>query len=253
MYDEETKTFAHARCSTLAEDLGQIEYVLTDKTGTLTENQMVFKKCSINNVIYGHSLEASDAWEDAALKRQLAYGDEIVIDYFRCLALCHAVMPTKADDGSHAYSSASPDEEALCRAAAFFDVTFTARTTAELQLQLQEEPEPERWLLLNTLEFSSDRKRMSVIVKDARTGQLRIYIKGADDRVSERVRKGQDIARCKMHLDTFAELGLRTLLVGVRDVGEYNRDLFERATVERLAARLSVLAAALAEDRKSVV
>ena len=38
------------RCSTLAEDLGQIEYVLTDKTGTLTENQMVFKKCSINNV-----------------------------------------------------------------------------------------------------------------------------------------------------------------------------------------------------------
>ena len=35
MYDTETKSFAHARCSTLAEDLGQIEYILTDKTGTL--------------------------------------------------------------------------------------------------------------------------------------------------------------------------------------------------------------------------
>ena len=77
---------------------------------------------------------------------------------------------------------------------------------------------PERWLLLNVLEFTSDRKRMSVIVKDARSGRLRIYIKGADDRVAERVRKGQDIARTKMHLDTFAELGLRTLLVAVRDI-----------------------------------
>ena len=43
--------------TSISEDLGQIEYVLTDKTGTLTENQMVFKKCSINNIIYGHSLE----------------------------------------------------------------------------------------------------------------------------------------------------------------------------------------------------
>ena len=232
MYDAESQSFAHARCSTLAEDLGQIEYVLTDKTGTLTENQMVFKKCSINNVIYGHSLDAADVWSDKALKRQVDNGDETVVDYFRCLALCHAVMPAGGGAGqgpvdggraAHAvpeYSSASPDEEALCRAAAFFGVVFLARSTAELLVAVGEEAEPERWLLLNTLEFSSDRKRMSVLVREASTGRIRIYIKGADDRVAARVRKGQDIARCKMHLDTFAEAGLRTLLVGVRDVPE---------------------------------
>ena len=233
MYDTETKSFAHARCSTLAEDLGQIEYVLTDKTGTLTENQMVFKKCSINNIIYGHTLENADVWDDQNLKKRLDYGDETVVDYFRCLALCHGVMPAKLPDGevdprtngSVAYSSASPDEEALCRAAAFFGVCFVERTTAEMQVQIGDEPQRERWLLLNVLEFSSERKRMSVIVKDARSGRIRIYIKGADDRVAERVRQGQDIARCKMHLDTFAESGLRTLLVAARDIdeSEYSR------------------------------
>ena len=38
--------------------------------------------------------------------------------------------------------------------------------------------------------------------------------------MAERVRQGQDIARCKMHLDTFAESGLRTLLVAVREIDE---------------------------------
>jgi magnesium-transporting ATPase (P-type) len=52
MVDPETGTAANCHSSALSEDLGQIDYIFSDKTGTLTENVMVFAQCSINNVIY---------------------------------------------------------------------------------------------------------------------------------------------------------------------------------------------------------
>ena len=53
MYDPVTDTPALARNSNLNEELGQVQYVFSDKTGTLTENVMEFKKCSIAGQIYG--------------------------------------------------------------------------------------------------------------------------------------------------------------------------------------------------------
>lgn len=52
MYDEKTKRGVVCRTSDLIEELGQVEFIFTDKTGTLTKNEMMFKKCSINNQIY---------------------------------------------------------------------------------------------------------------------------------------------------------------------------------------------------------
>ncbi|KAJ3129571.1 hypothetical protein HK098_001047 [Nowakowskiella sp. JEL0407] len=53
MYHEETETSASPQAWNLCDDLGQIEYIFSDKTGTLTSNIMQFRKCSINGVIYG--------------------------------------------------------------------------------------------------------------------------------------------------------------------------------------------------------
>lgn len=53
MYDPVTDTPALARNSNLNEELGQVQYIFSDKTGTLTENLMEFKKCSIEGQIYG--------------------------------------------------------------------------------------------------------------------------------------------------------------------------------------------------------
>lgn len=53
MYDEETGTPADARTSNLNEELGQVDTILSDKTGTLTCNQMDFLKCSIAGAPYG--------------------------------------------------------------------------------------------------------------------------------------------------------------------------------------------------------
>lgn len=53
MYDKETDHFGLCRNSDLIEELGQVDFVFSDKTGTLTQNKMIFKKCSIMNQILG--------------------------------------------------------------------------------------------------------------------------------------------------------------------------------------------------------
>ena len=53
MYYPKTDTPAKSRSTTLNEELGQVKYVFSDKTGTLTQNVMEFKKCAVGNKIYG--------------------------------------------------------------------------------------------------------------------------------------------------------------------------------------------------------
>jgi phospholipid-transporting ATPase len=65
MYDEQSDSPAIARTSNLNEELGQVKFVLTDKTGTLTRNVMKFKRCSIAGKNYGN--DDAEAFDDPAV------------------------------------------------------------------------------------------------------------------------------------------------------------------------------------------
>ena len=59
--DPEDMNFALCRNSDLIEELGQVEFVFSDKTGTLTQNKMEFKKCQIGSEVYGNLTPQDEA------------------------------------------------------------------------------------------------------------------------------------------------------------------------------------------------
>ncbi len=88
MYDYETGETAAASNTAIAEDLGQIQYLFTDKTGTLTENKMVLKQCSVNGQVYG-TINYDSILDDSYLVSTLNQPPVAVhlLDFFRNMAV----------------------------------------------------------------------------------------------------------------------------------------------------------------------
>ena len=109
MYYEEREMWSLARTSNLHEDLGQIEYIFSDKTGTLTRNEMVFKKCSVGDFAWSEG-EADDGEEravNAEVIARLGAEKSAVEDFFLALSVCHTVVP-EVKNGQLEYQAESP-------------------------------------------------------------------------------------------------------------------------------------------------
>ncbi|XP_047410286.1 phospholipid-transporting ATPase IB-like [Sciurus carolinensis] len=238
MHYDQNNLYAMARTSNLNEELGQVKYLFSDKTGTLTCNSMTFKKCTIAGVIYGyfHLLRSQSnfffqcsitscrssfcEFNDPKLLENFENGHpsaEYINEFLTLLCVCHTVIPERHGNDI-LYQASSPDEAALVKGAKKLGFVFTTRTPYSVTIEVM--TEMHTFEILNILEFSSNRKRMSIIVRTP-AGHLRLYCKGADTVILERLSKDSLFVEDTLkHLEYFATEGLRTLCVAYTDLTE---------------------------------
>ncbi|KOM42981.1 hypothetical protein LR48_Vigan05g058500 [Vigna angularis] len=281
MYDEETKSRFQCRALNINEDLGQIKYVFSDKTGTLTQNKMEFQCASIWGVDYSstensmegdqveHSVEVDGKVFRPKMKvkvnpelLQLARSGFLnlegkrIHDFFLALATCNTIVPIVVDSPDPDvklidYQGESPDEQALAYAAAAYGFMLIERTSGHIVIDIH--GQRRKFNVLGMHEFDSDRKRMSVILGYP-DNSVKVFVKGADASMLNVIDKSfnMDLVRAtEAHLHSYSSIGLRTLVIGMRDL---NASEFEQWHASFEAASTAVFGrAAMLRKVSSIV
>ena len=96
MYYEPNDKAASVRCSSIIEELGQVEFLFSDKTGTLTSNEMALQMCGINDQVYGTMNSSISKCESLVnIIKNPKDPEFILVDrYMRLLILCNSIFPT---------------------------------------------------------------------------------------------------------------------------------------------------------------
>ncbi|CAL9229196.1 unnamed protein product [Arabidopsis halleri] len=248
MYDESSDSSFQCRALNINEDLGQIKYLFSDKTGTLTDNKMEFQCACIEGVDYsarepadsehlGYSIEV----DGNILKPKMRVRVDPVLlqltktgkateeakranEFFLSLAACNTIVPivTNTSDPNVKlvdYQGESPDEQALVYAAAAYGFLLIERTSGHIVINVR--GEMQRFNVLGLHEFDSDRKRMSVIL-GCPDMSVKLFVKGADSSMFSVMDEsyGGVIQETKIQLHAYSSDGLRTLVVGMRELND---------------------------------
>lgn len=205
LYDIEKDLSAKVQSSNLNEELGMVSYIFSDKTGTLTQNIMEFQKLTAGGVSYGKSnprkceyapgvtnVNFEDDTFFEHLNNPTHPQHEHIFKFVECLGICHTVISEEKElkgQKCRVYNASSPDELALVNGCRNFGFSFIDRDLED-NIVVSWRDKEFKYKLLHLIEFNSDRKRMSVIVR-TEDGRVLIVCKGADSIINARLLPNQ--------------------------------------------------------------
>jgi len=226
--------------SNLNEELGVVEYIFSDKTGTLTRNDMQLSKWFIAGRMYERIPMQKSLLERFENPECSPEEQKMIREFCRAIAMCNETIPSfEPKTYEIIYESQSPDESALVYGIKTEGVSLIERNRTSISIgmwgshmapSLKHQVE-ETYSILMLFEFNSDRKRMSIILRRP-NGKIVLYCKGADDIMFSRLSENSQVNDPKYIQDTrnalkvFSQDGLRVLLVATKELSEEEFDKF---------------------------
>ena len=268
LYSKIRHKFAKAKTVSINEELGSVNYIFSDKTGTLTANKMQFKYCILYNKCYQYdkklNISPSELIKEIYYKKKIINKDKIPLEknklsiikipknffseilkinnyeldknieeykiineFWTAISIAHECVCSK----KNIYSGISPDDVELVKTANEQGYSFIQSSNEIREIRVNDYIQT--FTVLNVLNFSSERKRMSIIIKDSK-GIIKLYSKGADCEIIKRMTRYSTLnANSRFILKSVDKLsckGYRTLLIAYKIINEeeyikWNTDL----------------------------
>ncbi len=267
MYDEDSDKPCVVKSGNLMQELGQISHIFSDKTGTLTRNDMKLVKLVVGTEI----VDVTEGLRGVPGSLGSPRGRRQLYDLLECLVVCHTAVKgaedtaiegeddltaeeqSKRDEAAFAgsFRAESPDELALIIGARPYGCTFDNRTSTTIDITV--DGTARQYEVLATNAFNADRKRMSVLLRNVANGSYSLVCKGADSVMLPLTKTWDDEAQkalAMLSLSEMARKGLRTLVVGRKEISKAAAEAFVakfKAAANSMSNREENLAAVAAE------